>query len=33
MVKREYDQALSRLTEAEVAVSAFVDVYDDESRT
>jgi predicted methyltransferase len=32
MVKREYDQALARLREAEVAVSAFVDVYDDESR-
>jgi hypothetical protein len=32
IVKQEYDQALARLREAEVAVSAFVDVYDDESR-
>jgi hypothetical protein len=31
-IKREYDQALARLIEAEVAVSAFIGVYDEESR-
>ena len=31
-IKREYDQALARLIEAETAVSAFVEVYDEESR-
>jgi len=31
-IKQEYDQALARLKEAETAVSAFIGVYDEESR-
>jgi hypothetical protein len=31
-IKREYDNTLARLREAEVAVSAFIEVYDEESR-
>ncbi|MPZ07244.1 MAG: hypothetical protein GEU26_12660 [Nitrososphaeraceae archaeon] len=31
-VKKEYDEALKKLAEAKEAVSAFVGVYDDESR-
>jgi hypothetical protein len=31
-VRKEYDDALKKLAEAKLAVSAFVGVYDDESR-
>jgi hypothetical protein len=31
-VRKEYDDALKTLAEAKAAVSAFIGVYDDESR-